>query len=166
MSDDPLYDQLRLHFALDGPAGDTQSQREDVGVPSRDDADALRAFQRTAQPCETSAGGGDAETKGAIGQANELNQENLAVLIARQESWGEFVTTRDTIDYEQKLILGGWFGELRAGQAISLEPWQQYVAATQSQLASRLARVADVRVCRTGYRINCVNGGSFGGMSW
>jgi hypothetical protein len=140
----PVYVYLAQHFSMTGPTGDTQMERSDQAVASLMDVQMLKSYRAAVQACEKAPpriSPAFVAFAGAIDQARILNDENLATLISRQESWGEFVTTRDAIAYKLPLSLDLWAEEASVSQPFQMYDWQSSVTDIQTQLSDREGRV-------------------------
>jgi hypothetical protein len=142
--DQPVYLYLAQHFNPSDPSKDTQTQRENGAVASLIDTKLLMKYRAAIETCQKpQAQGIPGYTAFSVAQnqAFLLNEENLSVLIDRQESWGEYVYTRDLLAERLPASLNQWQSEVAAGQPLQMSEWQATVNQVQTALSEREGRV-------------------------
>lgn len=156
---DPVYSQVALHFNILDAKDDTNAQREDLGVPSQNDATSLTGVIQKVSDCgKLSLAGTSAPDTGEsiIKQGQDLLLLDLKTLSARQETWGEFVTTRDTIETEENSDIALLNNAYVKDQPLPATSWQNFNATEHLLLEERASRPAKIQLCRGGFRIDCI----------
>ena len=144
-ADHPEYIYLAQHFNLGDPTKDTVAQRADQSMASSIDVQMLQNYRAAIDTCQKQA---DANQTGytafavAFNQAEMLNDDNLATLIDRQATWGEFVTTRDYIAGQLPVSLDRWRGDVEQGQPYDMSAWHNAVSQVQEVISQREGRMA------------------------
>lgn len=143
-ADHPEYQYLAQHLDLADPSGDTQAQRDDASVASPIDVRMLQNYREAIEACQKPGVKSIPRyTAFSVAQSQVflLNDENLSILIDRQETWGEYVTTRDELAGTLPTTLRRWRGEVAMGKPLQMSKWQTVVNATQTELSQREGRV-------------------------